>query len=156
MLNGLGAPVAILLSAFAAGVFSLCTMFWSRKIVRDRATIDLVNRTAWDGDFIKARNVFAKLREEPNGLVNCCNDVTSADYKAVIQFLNHYELVAIGTGNGILSEAVFKKFFRTRYVKDWQAAKAFVEAVRANSGNELLYVEYEKCARKWQKTHKQS
>lgn len=148
-LDGLGTAGAIYISALSAGLFSVGSMYTSRKTVRERETINLVNDTSWDADFIVARDKFAELRDSHNGLVNCSNDTTSDDYKKVIQFLNYYELVAIGVRNGILSEAVFKKFFLSRYVKDWQAAKAFVEAVRTNSDNPRLYVQYEWLAKKW-------
>ncbi len=151
---GLGASAgAILFSAFLAGIYAFVTLMWNRKTVRDRETIVLLNQTSWDHDYIKVRNLFAKHRDNHNGLTTCCNDTETEDYKSIIQFLNYYELIAIGIQNGILSESVYQMFFLTRYVKDWQKSKAFIAQVRINSKNELIFIQFEALAKKWEKSH---
>ena len=151
---GLGASAwAILFSAIMAGVYAFFSSMWNRKTVRDRETIVLLNQTSWDKDYIQARNTFAKHRDNANGLTKCCEDPNSEEYIAIVQFLNYYELIAIGIGHGILSASVYQSFFRTRYVKDWQKSKAFIASIRINSKNELIFIKYEELAKKWEKKH---
>ncbi len=151
---GLGVTAgAIIFSALMAALFATITLMWNRKTVRDRETIDLVNRTVWDGDYIIASDTFSRLRDQENGLTNCCNDTDSSDYKTVLQFLNHYELIAIGIGSGILAKKVYQRFHRTRFVRDYQQAKPFIEACRIRAKNDRIYSEFEFLAKKWEKKH---
>ena len=43
----------------------------------------------------------------------------------VLNFLNHYEVIAMGISDGILDEQVYKNYMRSIVVRDWFAAEPF-------------------------------
>jgi hypothetical protein len=152
---------AIITSAIFAGLFTCIAMILNRKSSKEKATIDIIHTTAWDHDFISTRNVFKGLRESNDGLVSCAGQKDSENFAHVLKMLNHYELIAVGIDAGILSDKIYGKYYRTRFVCDWFAAKSFIEELRRHSRNNnktklgaVIYVEFERLATRWAKKHK--
>ena len=152
---------AIIASAIFAALFTCTAMLLSRKSSKESATIDIIHTTAWDHDFITTRESFKSLRDSDEGLISCIGKKDSAEFSHVLKMLNHYELVAIGIHAGILSDKIYGKYYRTRFVCDWFAAKSFIEDLRRHllSKNKrktgtVIFVEFERLATKWARKYK--
>ena len=87
------------------------------------------------------------------------NPQTEEDKEArrcVNDYLNHYELVSIGILSGLLDEAVYRKWMRGPFVRDWNAAADWVQRERWKlqpDGTWQYYgqtfMNYEVMARRW-------
>ena len=62
--------------------------------------------------------------------------------QAVLDYLNHYELVAIGILNGILDEEFYRTWMKGPFVRDWNAAATFIQRERwkqADGADDFVY-----------------
>lgn len=140
---------AILFSALSAGLFALVAVWMNRRTTKERETIVLINNFMWDEDFLKAKKIFIRVRDTNAGLESCTQDPDSEEARAVSQIMNHYELLSVGINTGILSSKVYARFYKTRFVKDWLEAEAYVHSKRRVEGNQKIFVDFEKLAKKW-------
>ncbi len=63
--------------------------------------------------------------------------------------LNQAEFVAVGIKEGTLDGPLYKRSWRSTYIKDWVDLKPFVMEIRRLTGISTLYCEYEALVRKW-------
>lgn len=140
-----------MLSALAAGVFALLTIYNHRRTARTQLAFSTYSRTAWDEDFLKARNVFLNLRNAPNGLIEWAKkEHESSDNVAAIKaILNDYELIAIGIDSEILDEGFYFNLVRGALLEDWNAAKPFVEEIRRRYKYEEYFKGFQGLADRW-------
>ena len=121
-------PAIIAVSAFIAylGLKS------ARDTARKKATLDLIEKvesTPHYRDLQANFRYFAETNEFsriniPKG------EKDRMDRSAVLDYLNHYELVSIGIENKILDEGFYKRWMATAFVRDWNAASDFVQRER--------------------------
>jgi len=142
---------AILLSAGVGAAVALLSIGAQRAIARKRATLDLLSQKEWDKDYITAKNEFNKLRDSPSGLAMWAADEHkhSEQLNIIRNTLNDYELIAVGIREGILDEALYRRWFKPSLIKDWTKAKEFVQAIRVRENTELIFCEFEWLAEKW-------
>lgn len=143
--------IAILLSAVIGAAVALRSIREQRSIARKRATIDLLARKEWDKSYLEARKNFNRLRDDSAGLVHWASiSHDSTDEKSVIRdTLNDYELIAIGIKEDILDERVYKRWFRSTLINDWEQAEAYIMEVRRNTSAPKIFCEFEELAKKW-------
>lgn len=67
--------------------------------------------------------------------------------------LNDYELIAIGISEDIIDETLYKRWFESTLIRDFDAAFATIDTLRRRTKIDGLYVEFEALARRW-KTRK--
>lgn len=121
----------------------------NRRTTKERETIVLIDSFLWDKDFLEAKDTFINVRDKNGGLESCNNDPTSEEARAVSKIMNHYELLSVGFNTGILSGRVYARFYKTRFVKDWLAAEAYVHSKRRIEKNPKIFLEFERRAKKW-------
>ena len=152
-------PAIAALSALAAGVISVRAIAANKEIARKRATLDLLERSESTEYYQSIYSAFLDARKSADGfapLMDPGSEVLRDRRRKVVNFLNHYELIAIGIRNGILDEGLCKEFMRSIVVRDWVAVQDFVLHIRAptpDSGTEvtanLAFSEFERLAHKW-------
>ncbi len=132
---------AVLLSATGALTIGLFTVHRNREIAKRAKTIDILHQTAWDTDFIEARAVFVRYKRKKDkfsSLIDIDPEEPNLmkDRTSVQKILNHYELMATGIKEGIISEETYKRFSRTKVTSDAEAVRGFIMARRKNIKSE--------------------
>ncbi|PIP98057.1 MAG: hypothetical protein COW75_02175 [Rhodobacterales bacterium CG18_big_fil_WC_8_21_14_2_50_71_9] len=142
---------AILVSAAIGATIALYSISEQRKIARKRATLDMLAKKEWDRDYIDARAEFIKLRDASSGLELWATEEhrNSPQSNTIRNTLNDYELIAVGIRERILDEDLYKRWFRTSFLKDWRAARRFVLAIRAQAGTDAIFAEMDWLAHRW-------
>ncbi len=146
---------AILLSAIIGGTIAITAIFTQRNVARKRATLDLLSRQEWDGDYISARKRFIELRDSGEGFIKYAAPEfrTKGEVADIKNILNGYELIAVGIKIGILDEDLYKLWFRSAFLKDWVMARQFIRTIRTEAGEHpdepKIFCEYEGLVRKW-------
>lgn len=145
---------AIILSACIGGVIALFSINEQRKIARRRATLDMLVKKEWDREYAQARAKFIKLRNSELGLGMWAtkDHHGSEQYLLINSVLNDYEIIALGIRKQILDEEFYKLWFRTSFLKDYNAARPFIEELRTNiSRTNVIFKELEALAVRWEK-----
>jgi hypothetical protein len=94
-----------------------------------------------------------------DSLHNPANEAAKKDRQSVLDYLNNYELVAIGIRAKILDEKFYKKWMLGPFVRDWNAAADFIqrerwkwdEDIRKWKYHSQLFDHYQYLAVKWSK-----
>jgi hypothetical protein len=152
-------PLIVFLSALSAGVISITSILSSKSVAKKRATLDMIERSESTEYYQSLYVAFSQVRKDPAGLmqlVDITNPHLLEQRQKILNFLNHYELIAIGIKMDILDESVYETFMRSTVVRDWDVAADFIAHIRnpsPDSGSEvsasLAFSEFEALARKW-------
>ena len=147
-------PALVLISACIA-YLSVAT---NRRIARQRATLDLIEKVESSEHYRNIVNTFTTLRRG-RGFAHLNNPLTDDDKatrRRLNDYLNHYEIVAIGIRAGILDEAFYRDWMRGPLVRDWNAAASFVQRERWKRKPDgeweyygKVFLAYERLARRW-------
>lgn len=142
---------AVIVSAIVGGSIALHSIRTQRGIARKRATLDLLVQKEWDRAYIEARAEFIALRDASSGLAFWAAQEhrNSPQVTIIRNMLNDYELIAVGIREGILDEALYKRWFKTAFLKDMEAAAGFIDLIRKSAGTAAIFAEAEWLARKW-------
>lgn len=134
---------------FVSAIFLTLMIRTNRAIARQRAVLDLIVKEQTDGDMIKARSRFVKLKQKGQIEQYAANDKLASEEAVDIRFiLNMYEIVAIGIKKAAYDEEIYKDWCRTTAVNDWMACKAFASKYQRDI-NPKVYQEFEALAKKW-------
>lgn len=101
-------------------------------MARKRATIDLIEKVESTSHYRELQSTFVHHREEgtlPN-LNDPKNERDRKDRQDIQDFLNHYELVAIGIKSEILDKEIYVSWMGGPFVRDWNAATDFIQRER--------------------------
>lgn len=107
-------------------------MLNTRAVARQRATLDLIEKSESSEYYRDLHATYSRLRRE-GGLPKLANpqtDIDKADRQAVMNYLNHYELIAIGIRENILDEKFYRSWMRGPFVRDWNAARDLIQRQR--------------------------
>ncbi len=153
------APLILGLSALTAAVISIVSIKANKKIARQRATLDLIERSESTEYYQATYQAFTQVRKDAAGfdqLINATNPQVTEQRQKVISYLNHYELLAIGIYQGVLDKGLYKRFMRSTVVRDWHEAEPFINHLRRptpDSGSEVsaskAYSNFERLAKEW-------
>lgn len=138
----------ILLSVIGA----LIGVRMANRVTKRRTTIEYLMRMNWDKDYIAARKAFAKIIKTPNGLVEAYDLIKQKPNSKIIAkmeeantallhvrvLLNNYELMAIGIREGILDEAIYRRWFQAGTVRDWEAVSELVARIRRDHRDSIF------------------
>ena len=108
---------AVVLSAIAAfGVISD-----NRKLARRRGTMDLILHQESDRELVEARVEFNKIkageiRPSTYGKPERIND---KEAQIIRRVLNVHELTAVAIQQGVIDECVYRTWFNTTFIKDY-------------------------------------
>lgn len=79
-------------------------------------------------------------------------DNSQIDLSHIRQILNHYELIAIGIRENIIDEAIYRRWFQTGLIRDWEAASDLISRLRKDPdvpNRQSVYIEMEELATRW-------
>lgn len=146
------AEIAIVIAAMAG--FSV--IYFSSKIARRRATVDMIRSFEVSEDHYEHHGLFIKLcnknlKKDGEILTQYATlDTQSSKEAAAIRYmLNHYEFMAVGIKQGILCEYLYSMWYYSTVIKHYNCTKLYIGAVRQNGGSDDYYIEFEKLAEKW-------
>lgn len=117
---------------FLSAVIALAALFNARRVAREKATLDLIEKVESGDHYRKINHTFSILRRGA-GFAKLSNPQSEEDKntrREVNDYLNHYELVSIGILNGMLDEKVYRTWMRGPFVRDWNAAADWIQRER--------------------------
>ena len=138
---------AVVLSAVAAFLVIRDT----RATARRRGTLDLILHQESDRELIEARDGFTALKDGTTKISSFGVPAqrNSPEARHLKKVLNLHELTAVAIQERVIDECVYRRWFNGTYIADYEATKAFIEAVRKSYGNEAVFSEFEKTALRW-------
>lgn len=148
-------PAVVFVSALIAG--------WSvraaQAIARRRATLDLIEKFESTERYRQINAAFRKARSSGvlARLGEPADDAESKLRRDVVDYLNHYELVAIGIKTRALDASFYRSWMRSALVRDWNAAVGFIQQERWRRDqtnarwiyHRSLYENFQALARQW-------
>lgn len=146
-------PTILLLSSTIA----LLALWNARIVAREKATIDLIEKVESTPHYRALNNRFSELRRSGDflHLVDPVPDDHAPDRAALIDYLNHYELIALGINRRILDERFYYRWMRGAFVRDWNAAAAWIQRERWQQHGRRwkyhgrTYAQYQRVACRW-------
>ena len=131
----------------AAVVVALASLRLFRKTERQKATLSFLR------DYNASRSVDAAIALLRRGVARA--DMSEDDKLAVKEFLNFFEILAVGLETGIYDERMVFRAFGTDIIKYYDRARDFIAAVRDEDG-EIVDVAYERFEALAEKTRAQA
>lgn len=130
------------------------------RIARRKATLDLIEKAESTEHYRDRNQRFSELRRAIGfgGLNNPQTPQARIDRQLVLDYLNHYEMIAIGIRNGVLDQGFYREWMRGPFVRDWNAAVEFIQGERwKREGDKWSYyprtfANYQQLARRWDRT----
>lgn len=135
------------MSAIAAFILILSARANGRK----RNTMDLILHQESDRDLIAERSAFNDLKLGTVKLVTFAKaDKRGSDQtQAIRKVLNLHELTAVAIEEGVIDERVYRRWFNTTFIKDFEATEAYITEARKTYENPKAFCEFERIARRW-------
>jgi Domain of unknown function (DUF4760) len=122
------APLLILISVGVAiwGVRN------AREIARQKATLDLIEKRESTEHYKTLLKTFREIRlgQGFGELANPLTDNAREARSSILDYINHYELVAIGIRRNILDELTYRDWMEGAFVRDFNAAADFIQGER--------------------------
>lgn len=146
--GGFWIQTLVLLSA--ALIAAVAIVFASRS-ERRRATVELTLHQENNGTLVQAQEYVRNSRKRDVDFVLLIDKPTSQEYLDIVKVLNNYEFIAAAIHEGALSERMYKRIWRSRFIADWESLCAFVVDKRRKDGQQSFCVEYEALVAKWKK-----
>ena len=148
-------PAIILVSAALAA----WGVLFARGSARKRATLDMIEKFESTKHYRDLRGTFSYYRRAGGfeRLHNPKEEKDNAERQSVLEYLNHYELVAIGICNDILDAKIYRQWMLGPFVRDWNAASDFIQRERWKLNEKTqewqyryqLFENYQSVATKW-------
>jgi hypothetical protein len=140
---------AILISAGVA----VCAILYNAKLLRQRATIDLVMYQRKDEALNKAKRKVLTLHDSTAQFARYAlkEHFGTEENDAILTVLNAHEFVAVGVREGSFDEKTYKRLRWSSLVRDWDALETYVAELRKSRGRPTLFQEFELLAKRWKK-----
>jgi hypothetical protein len=150
-------PLVVGIGVIASLMVAYLTIRTNRRIARIKATLDLIEATESREHYLALYRIYRRLRTESDFRSAVLNPRTDEDRTAryrCLDFLNHYELVAIGFKEGILDERFYKRWMDYVVVRDYRDGRDLILSARApanpsDPGNVDAYCELEELCIRW-------
>lgn len=151
-------PLVTFVAAIIAGLIALRSIESARELARRKATLDLIEKFESSEHYRTLTDAFAEARRNASFMhyVQPTDAPSKRTRGHILDYLNHYELVAIGIGNEILDERIYRAWMETAYVRDWKVVGPFIQALRTDPDvtggdayHEEAYGNYESMACQW-------
>lgn len=129
------APVVTVMMGVVGGYIALQSIDNARQLARRKATLDLIEKVELSEHYRTLTDAFTAIRRA-NGFAHIVRPTDDASKKLrgqVLDYLNHYELVAIGIRTEILDAGMYRDWMETAFVRDWNAVADWVQSVRVIS-----------------------
>ncbi|WP_181454285.1 DUF4760 domain-containing protein [Halomonas sp. SL1] len=145
-------PLAILLSAVVGAGTALFAVWRQRHIARVRATLDVILKSESDEFYKEIHRCFSSELKRNGGLEGLINAQSEAEIESrtsVLDFLNHYELIAVSIDRSILDEHFYKSWMRSTYIRHFDESFAFIDKIRKEKEAPKFCEYFERLAVKW-------
>lgn len=149
-------PAVALVSALVA----LGALLSARALARQKATIDLIEKVESTQHYRDINAAFSAVRRSADGFAKAAGDTPEAIAlrKQINDYLNHYELIALGIRRKVLDGAFYRAWMGGAFVRDWNAACDWIEQERWRqqpdgswSYRKAIFQHYEHVACRWSK-----
>lgn len=150
-------PSVTLLAATVASIIAVVALRNTRSVARQKATLDLIEKRESTEHYRDLSRTFFELQKGPGFLHLVAPSETDRPLrKKVFDYLNHYEMIAIGLRQNILDEKIYRAWMEGAFVRDWNAAADFIQRERWKIDEEgqwhyrdSIYQNYGHIARRW-------
>lgn len=118
----------------------------ARRMARQRATLDFIEKVESGDHYRHIVQTFSDLRRGPGfgDIMNPQTEQAKDLRRCVNDYLNHYEMVAIGIREGILDEKIYRDWMRGPFVREWNAAAEWIQNERWKRQPDGSWEYYEK------------
>ncbi len=168
---------AVLLSVAVAVATTILTIKSQRKLARQRATIDVLMRNLWDKDYMKSQAVTYGLLSNSKELEELYEqtvvvrqlkregrwdsvgynerrryEAATEQMQHVQAILNDRELMAIGVRQGAVDDAIYRRWWFSTLLHEWDAAEATILRIRRDFGHtagNAMFSEFEQLTKRW-------
>jgi len=113
--------------------------------------MDLILHHESDRDLINARIKFNELKAGDTKLATFGkpDHKNSEGAQTIRKVLNLHELTAVAIEEGVIDERVFRRWFNSTFVKDFEATEAYIVEARKTYDNSRAFCEFERMAKRW-------
>lgn len=124
--------VAAICVASLSVMIALLALFSTRAIARRKATLDLIEKRESTDHYREISATFSRLRRTRGfaHLTDPADETALTERRAVLDFLNHYELIAIGIRGKTLDGAFYRQWMMRAFIRDWNDARPFIQQER--------------------------
>ena len=152
------APLVGVVTTVIAGAIALRNIDSARQLARRRATLDLIEKVESSEHYRGLTDAFRVVRKTGSfaHLVAPRDAASRRTRGQVLDYLNHYELVAIGIRQEILDGGMYRAWMESAFVRDWNAAADWVQATRLDTSvtgttryDDRAFANYQWMAREW-------
>jgi len=138
---------AVVLSAIAA----FAVIRDSGRTAKRRGTMDLILHQESDAELIAGRVAFNAIKAgtiRPSAYGKP-DKKGSDEAETIRKVLNIHELTAVAIGEGVIDECVYRRWFNSTYIADYEAMKDYMGEVRITHSNVKAFSEFERMAIRW-------
>lgn len=138
---------AVVLSAFAA--FSVIRD--SRRTAKRRGTMDLILHQQSDAELVASRAAFNDIKGgnvRPSSYGKA-DKKGSDEFETIRKVLNIHELTAVAIIEGVIDERVYRRWYNSTIINDYEAMKDFLAEARRTYSNPCAFCEFQKLAKRW-------
>jgi hypothetical protein len=130
----------------------------ARAVARQKATLDLIEKVESTEHYRTRTSNFTAIKRGKRfgDLVAPVTDADKAARLLLIDYLNHYELIALGIRNNILDAAIYREWMGSAFVGDWNDAADWIQRQRWKRGQDgrwqydpRAYRNYQHVAQLW-------
>jgi hypothetical protein len=113
--------------------------------------MDLILHQESDRDLIEARGKFNVLKAGDVKLKTFAKPESrnSDEAQTIRKILNLHELTAVAIEEGVIDERVYRRWFNTTFIKDYEATEAYIVDARKTYDNPKAFCEFERAAQRW-------
>lgn len=139
--------------ALIAAIAAIWGIASQRGLSRKQLTFQHLAQSESDGSFQRALQIFSEECNKSHGLAHWADKKFEGNerQKAIVAILNWFELSSVGIQLGIIDGALFQRLNAGHTIYCWTNAHPFVAALRARTGRQAIYHEFEEMARWFQK-----
>ncbi|MGB7432216.1 MAG: DUF4760 domain-containing protein [Ahrensia sp.] len=126
-------PLILIVSA----AFAYVSIKSAARTARQKATLDLIEKFETDEKYRRIQKTFKRYRNESRlGRLHApAISAEKTDRQDILDFLNHYELIAIGIKNETLDGDFYGLWMKGVVVRDWNDAADFIQRERWKYSN---------------------
>jgi hypothetical protein len=152
------APTCVFLSAVIGSAIAYLGVRNVRAVARQRATLDFIEKVESTPHYRAINTIFSRYRVNNGfGRLHSPAEEDAADRAAIFDYLNHYEMVAIGIKSNILDDKIYRDWMLGPIIRDWNAVSEFVQRERWKwdsekstwSYREKLFENFQRVATSW-------
>lgn len=157
-LSASGPVISAVIAATVGAVIAIRTINTNRAIARFRATLDMIERSESQDHYKNLSAAFREFRRGSSDVEKILRPVTPEDKEIrsnILDFLNHYELIAVGFHTDVLDRAFYAEFMRGTVVRDWRASRLLIGEMRkpddsVNPTPNKIFEHFETLAKEWE------